>query len=103
MGKRTLPGLISAYYSTKESLLRGVLHPKGRHKCLCFPLFLFPPLLSPSLNMSSGTLESFSLVFIDARRDGLVVHPGQRERGREGRKTHKRKGMKVAVNMRFNG
>lgn len=103
MGKRTLPGLISAYYSTKESLLRGVLHPKGRHKCLCFPLVSprFPRLwiwaVVPLKN------PSFSLVFIDARRDGLVVHPGQRERGREGRKTHKRKGMKVAVNMRFNG
>lgn len=83
MGKITLPGLISAYYSTKESLLRGVLHPKGRHKCLCFPLvsprflrlwiWTAVPLKNPS----------FSLVFIDARRDGLVVHPGQRERERE--------------------
>lgn len=105
MGKRTLPGLISAYYSTKESLLRGVLHPKGRHKCLCFPLFLFPPCFPRLWIWAVVPLKnpSFSLVFIDARRDGLVVHPGQRERGREGRKTHKRKGMKVAVNMRFNG
>lgn len=70
-----------------------------------FHYFCFPPCFPRLWIWAVVPLKnpSFSLVFIDARRDGLVVHPGQRERGREGRKTHKRKGMKVAVNMRFNG